>query len=276
MIAGVLTERKSPGPWDDCTVCACGMLAENATGIRIGRAAIRIASGVYDRPYSSDPTTLDNGERALRKLWPGIALERPRIGWDGLVAKLRNGYGACVQGSNARLPADLRRWDPDYGGGHATFVRDGRAGGPLWYDPLAPEDYAGERIEWSALHRWMFATPAGYMYAMFAKELEAPMEAIPVTDQVGGRGRLLEGCQVYGPDMKPVRKIGEGGGSVISPFGTAGYRAVFHKMDGQVVLGFVRTLDLLEWDPYLGSDDALKAKLRSILPHAQSIVTLAK
>jgi hypothetical protein len=169
LAGGVLSERKSPGPWDDCTLCSAGMLAQHAGGVRRSRASIRIASGVYDRSGISDPTTLEHAERAIHKLWPSIKIERATVDWVTLVRKLRNGYGAVVQGRQGVLDAHLRRWDPGYTGGHACFVCDGLADTVLWYDPLAVEGYAGERVSWVTLHKWMLGLSSKHLFTIQAK-----------------------------------------------------------------------------------------------------------
>ena len=146
-----VTERKTDTPWDDCTLSAAAMLADFASGgeIRPTRAALRAASGVADQAAVSDPTSLDDAARALAAAAPGVTMERPSTGldldWDGLMARIRSGDAAVVQGMYGALTTQERRWNPSFSGPHAMYVQAGPTADTLLVmDPLAPAGSTGE------------------------------------------------------------------------------------------------------------------------------------
>jgi hypothetical protein len=61
-------------------------------------------------------------------------------------ALLTPGSAFLVQGSMGNLPAGhpLRRWEPQFGGGHAVCVITGPQ--PRWLDPLAPLKFIGDLV----------------------------------------------------------------------------------------------------------------------------------
>ena len=62
-------------------------------------------------------------------------------------ALLKPGYAFLLQGSMGNLPVGhpLRRWEPEFGGGHAVCIITGAS--PRWLDPLAPLKFAGDLID---------------------------------------------------------------------------------------------------------------------------------
>jgi len=158
---GFVTERKRPSPWDDCGLCSGAMAADYTTGgaCTPTRIQMRNACGISDHAGRSDPTTSAAVHRAMTRLCPDLTAEVfRRMSWPIFLARIREGYGAVLNGMYGRLPSYYRRWD-DYRGGHGVFVMaDG--GGLWWMDPLAPDGWGGETIPASAARSFAAAFPS--------------------------------------------------------------------------------------------------------------------
>ncbi len=145
-----VTERE-PGPWHDCTFAA-GLEVLRA-GFPDGEAippteaekeALRAAAGLVDDHGGASIDDLIRGAKARYQLAGGYYVTGD---WADVSTALRiPGFRLVVQGSMARVPAHLRRWDPAFTGAHAVAAR-GNATAPMWCDPLAPKGtYAGEPV----------------------------------------------------------------------------------------------------------------------------------
>lgn len=75
------------------------------------------------------------------------------------------GYALLLQGSMKNLPLGhpLRRWQPEFGGGHAVCVISGTQ--PRWLDPLAPKNFTGDLTDADTVLRfaWDGAQYSRYM-----------------------------------------------------------------------------------------------------------------
>lgn len=220
----MVTERKRPSPWDDCTLCSGAMATDAATGGRITptRKEVRDASGVTDHVGLSDGTNLSDLARALDKLAPALIVKRPQSG-DFLTTPqffvaIKGNVVAVTCGNYSELPEHFTRWDPPFGRNpkawHATFTMwDGD--GYWWMDPLAPDAYQGEYIPEQALAKYingMRYNAAGARYIGIIPaivELDPPVVPAPPPEDHEVKFILAEG---YGVDQLPLR--------IVAPKGT--------------------------------------------------------
>lgn len=145
-----VTEREV-GPWYDCTFAAGLEVFRDGfpDGVAIPptveeKEALRAAAGMVDDHGGASIDDLIRGGRARYQLAAGYYVTGD---WADVSTALRiPGFRLVVQGSMAKVPATLRRWDPGFTGGHAVAAR-GNTTAPMWCDPLAPKGtYAGEPV----------------------------------------------------------------------------------------------------------------------------------
>lgn len=197
--AGVISERNElhGTGWRDCTYAAFMRMCADA--------------GVIF-PLADD---LDREREALERsdTWPdeqgaplsaGVEAAMHRYGFAGHeVTALRSallnvGQTLVVQGTNSRLPAHLRRWDPAFTDGHAVAVRVEPAG-CRWLDPEAPMGYAGEIVALDTILHWAW----GAQYARQARAGEVstgdPMISVPADVTINSSHFLvlLAGTVIY-------------------------------------------------------------------------------
>lgn len=178
-----ITETDEPSPWLDCTWSSGLMLANKATatathpngrypGTRAEREALRAASG--DRTGGSSLYDLRLGV-VKRYRWTYSLLP---ITWSTLMARMKAGHGANVQGLYSKLPAHFQRWDPHFAtlgsrSTHAMYIQghdrpgyqhiDPKTGLLLDFylcDPLGRGTYKGEWIPVGAIKA--FTSGLGY------------------------------------------------------------------------------------------------------------------
>jgi hypothetical protein len=89
------------------------------------------------------------------------------------------GYALLLQGSMGNLPVGhpLRRWQPEFGGGHAVCVISGTQ--PRWLDPLGPKGFAGDLTDADTILRFAWD---GAKYSRYLKK-----------DELAGAGRTDTG-----------------------------------------------------------------------------------
>lgn len=160
MAVEVWTERRT-GAWDQCSECSylMGLLHGGFTKFRLGaytaaerdsftmaeigreesRAANKPMFPLMDdasqRRYGLRLRAVKGSAPGGRATWSEL---RARLSIPGNCVVLPGWYRALPQGHT------LRRWQPNYLGGHmvAAIVRADRK--ILWLDPLAPNKYAGD------------------------------------------------------------------------------------------------------------------------------------
>lgn len=90
------------------------------------------------------------------------------------------GYAFLLQGSMGNLPVGhpLRRWEPQFGGGHAVCVITGTQ--PRWLDPLGPKGFAGDLADIDTVLRFAWD---GAKYSRYMKKDE--LASIPDTGTEG-------------------------------------------------------------------------------------------
>jgi len=147
----VWSERRT-GAWDQCTECAYLMTLVHG-GFRPFPAGIYTDAerDALDAATPPDPPSggstfslLDIG--AIRRY--GLCLHRIPDGSKAGLRRMLNveGQALAIAGSLGNLPNGhrLRRWQPDYTGGHAICVIAEGDGKVLWLDPLAPMGFEGD------------------------------------------------------------------------------------------------------------------------------------
>jgi hypothetical protein len=154
----VWSERR-PGAWDQCTEGAY-LMALVYGGHRAfpagrytdaERDALDAATPPDPAAGGSTFALLDAGARARY----GLHLHRINDGSRaGLTAELREpGQALAIAGSLGNLAAGhrLRRWQPNYTGGHAIAVVTLGGGRCWWGDPLAPMRDPGDEVSVSTV-----------------------------------------------------------------------------------------------------------------------------
>jgi hypothetical protein len=140
--------------WEDCTYCAALEWAR-ALGVDApaSHGEAELLRAEVDTPLGG--STIEEAATALTKRY---GVDAPIVkGWTALRAKLVPGAIAVCQGNMGLFPkaGHWRRWDPAFGGIHATFI-EVRDPGPTvsrvwWCDPLAPAGTSGYAGEWMSL-----------------------------------------------------------------------------------------------------------------------------
>ena len=149
----VWSERRA-GAWDQCTECAY-LMAMLYGGWRTwpDGAYTDAERNALDAATPPDPPAggstfplIDTG--AQRRY--GVTLHRiPDGDRDELQRQLRiPGQALAVAGSPGHFPRGhrLRRWQPDFTGGHAVCVVTLGEGRVQWLDPLAPMGFEGDQV----------------------------------------------------------------------------------------------------------------------------------
>jgi hypothetical protein len=163
-----VTEREV-GPWRDCTFAAGLEVFRDGfpDGVAIPptveeKEALRAAAGLPDDHSGATIAQLIQAGQKRYGLAGGYFVTRD---WaDVRTALLVPGFRLVVQGSMAKVPASLRRWDPSFTGAHAVAAR-GNATAPMWCDPLAPKGtYAGEPVTISTWQSYFLGLPGAQAF----------------------------------------------------------------------------------------------------------------
>ena len=150
IVAGVtfVSERES-GSWIDCVPCSGTMVAgwaEREPSPSLDDAH-RIRSGA-GLPHSDGMTDaqLADGFGAVY----GVAGSTIAATKSAILAGLDEGRGFTWFHTYGKLPSDLRRWSPDFTGGHcgAIIGRKSPTSDQVgWWDPLATAGWTGEWVD---------------------------------------------------------------------------------------------------------------------------------
>lgn len=154
-----VSEREPGSGWTDCMWASGVMFARAVSCADIPTDinevhALRKASG--DLVGGSN---IDDLEKGLTQRY-GFS-GKSGSGFDQFWSEFDPGYVAVLQGKFSALPANLRRFDPDFTGGHAVFLlrRDNALEG-WWDDPLAPiGTYDGEYVSKNILRNFYTSLP---------------------------------------------------------------------------------------------------------------------
>lgn len=123
------------------------------------------------------------------------------------------GLAIIVAGTPANWPKghNLRRWLPNFAGGHRVCIIT--SGGPVvkWLDPLAPWKYKGDEVEISEVLKFAYASPQ-YLRYLMVDEL-AKVKLMKTDRPVGvvaygppiATARLRVGCQFLSPGNTEVQ-----------------------------------------------------------------------
>lgn len=173
----------------DCTQCAACMALEyagfTAFPLGINTVAERNALDASDDRPDNTGATLDGSVRTAGWLDKqvlnryGVRMHRlPDDSQDTFRKFLSTpGYAFLVQGSMKSLgdtTHPLRRWEPQFGGGHAVCVITGTR--PRWLDPLGPLGFAGDLTDVDTVLRFAWD---GAAYSRYMKKDE--LVAVPDT-----------------------------------------------------------------------------------------------
>lgn len=151
MAVRVWTERRV-GAWDQCTECAylMALLYGGFRSFPLGaytpaeRDALDAATPPDPESGGSTFALLDAG--ASKRY--GITLDRITDGSRAILKRTLNrpNMALAIAGSLGGLKAGhrLRRWQPDFTGGHAICVLTEGDGRVRWLDPLAPDGHEGD------------------------------------------------------------------------------------------------------------------------------------
>lgn len=99
--AGVFSQKlwRQVGDVDDCVVLAVIRCVNAVAGWLAlpGNTAFRAAAGNPDDPTAADGLTLDQAMKAVKTLWPAVAVEKIAGGsWAPFIAKVKAGHCAMV------------------------------------------------------------------------------------------------------------------------------------------------------------------------------------
>lgn len=103
----------------------------------------------------------------------------------------RTDLAFVIQGRNGNLAAGhrLRRWDPDFTGAHAVTIIPSADGQRVtWLDPLAPNRYAGDTVEWVTVMRWIGSMP---FMVIVREDAYAPPKPLAYTLHVAAHALVL-------------------------------------------------------------------------------------
>ena len=255
-----ITEREA-GAWDDCAWCSAVMFTRLAfdSSIPATHAEAKALRAAANEPSTggSNSDDLLRGLKARYNFTPAVV-----YGYDNLLAYLsKPGRVAVAMGSMGAFPAgsSIRRWDPGFAGGHATFVA--RCDGNLrvwWDDPLAPQDgtYQGQWLSSDDLAK--FVRALGNV-KLVVGEVQGDIMAIKeITSEVPATMTVNPGTVFFALDG--VTKLSTFGGTTalvdrLSPFAAGTQRAMYANIGGvrQTVLvtpvaGSVK--DIVDTSPY--------------------------
>ena len=262
--------------WKDC-VYSSGLMAliyGGFTDFPLGiytdqeREALERSDDQPDETWSTD----DILAVAVKRRY-GLTLRPLDIELDPALDRV--GTALVLIGVNGRLAAGhtLRRWDPDFIGGHAVTVIPKGAGKVLWLDPEAPMGYAGDITDTATVLRWA----SGRASARVVREGEYEETAmLPIYD-AAPRDQLVDlaiGTPLLRLDGKtPLTPVKSGGVGVQSPFATSStQRLVRISVAGVVQAAIVATAACGHMRPRLpdcealvvAASEPLKARLAAI------------
>jgi hypothetical protein len=193
--------EREPGPWICCAPCAAAMVAgwAGAAAPTLATAhVIRTAAG-YPHAGGCDPTRI---RRALESRFGigTVTARRERAAVDQL---LGDGYAIAVPLDYGLLPDELRRWSPQFTGGHmATLAGRHTTGAWGWHDPLAPDGFGGEWAAPSSIIRAMWSSGA------FAAGRQQSMAIyVNTTLRTGHTIRLPAGTPLYNDPGATDRRL---------------------------------------------------------------------
>lgn len=200
----VWSERE-PGAWTECTESSylMTMIYGGWTAFPLGintdaeRDALDAASGFPG--IGNTYEYIDQG--AMFRY--GVALRTvPRASLSDRL--LQPGRALAIAGSFGRLPLGhpMRRWAPNFVGGHAVCVVPRGWGNVLWLDPLAPDDHLGDEEDVTSVLQFADGWSGWNPREALAGEL-IPQEANVPTDFTGAKHeipkvvRIREGAVIY-------------------------------------------------------------------------------
>ena len=163
IVAGVVfvSERES-GSWIDCVPCSGTMVAgwaEREPSPDLNDAhRIREGAGL---PHSGGMTDYQLAQ-GLEAVYGTSGTTIPATK-SGVLAALDEGRALAWFHTYGRLPSDLRRWCPDFTGGHCAAIIGRKS--PTselvgWWDPLATEGWTGEWVDIDTLLAADWGDPA--------------------------------------------------------------------------------------------------------------------
>ena len=163
----VWSERPEPNATGlkDCTYSAglMGLVHGGKVDYALGiySVAEREALERSDDQPNETGASLDDLVLAIKRRY-GIALTK--IGVEFMADRHgRTDLAFIIQGVNGNLPAghSQRRWDPTFVGPHClTIVPTGDGTTVTWLDPEAPNKFAGDKVAWTTVMKWIGNMPS--------------------------------------------------------------------------------------------------------------------
>lgn len=136
--------------WEDCAWCATGMAYDIATGGLVQPTLVQMELVRSRVMGPADGTNAQQLMQAIKAAWgwtPRLIAQNAT--WATVWASIPLGGAAVLLGRLSMFPAGhrLRRWSPNYLGGHAILlIKESETAG-WWDDPLAPQvGYSGEAV----------------------------------------------------------------------------------------------------------------------------------
>lgn len=137
--------------WEDCVFCS-GLMLANAAKLGQYPATLVEAENIRDAAGASATGSTTNNQLNLglsrRYGWTGKRVAGGNF--PGFLAAVPVGYATAFAGSFANFPVGhrLRRFQPNYVGGHEVFAIHEGLNTWWWMDPLGPKDgsYQGEPV----------------------------------------------------------------------------------------------------------------------------------
>lgn len=229
--------QKDDRRWEDCAYCSAVEWVRAIGHPEV--PATHAEAEALRRDAGQGPAGATSIDQLRTGLKTRYAIDTPAIKtWAALSAALVPGSAAVVIGSMGVLDAHWRRWDPAFGGVHATCVfRLDDSPAVWWCDPLAPSGgYAGERMTLDVLETYVRAAGAGHLVGL----MEAPM--LPITDSVPALCDLPEGAQIYDLGGRPLTHVVHAT-TQTSPYAAGDYRVVVVTSRGLRQLALIGTAD---------------------------------
>lgn len=151
------SERES-GPWIECSTCSAAMAAHwHKPSVDATLATAHRIRSAAEKPHSGGLTPAEVKEG----LHDALGLNAAYVAKSDIPAKVRAGYAVIVPLNAGSLPSHLRRWQPNFAGGHSICLVGVSSSGKFgWFDPLAPAGYSGEWVNWSDIDQAVWSSGA--------------------------------------------------------------------------------------------------------------------